>query len=324
MKVLQVIPGRADEAASMVFVRRQVAAIADTGVECPVFFLESRTQPRAILAALRQLRAEIRRIQPDIIHAQFGTVTALVAALAAERPLVITYRGSDLNPDTSVSGLRSFAQKLFSQLATLRAAHVMCVSRALVGRLWWYRRDVTIVPSGINLDLFTPGDRAEARRRLGWDADEPVVFFNAGKSPALKRIDLAEAAVAEAGHRLGRPVRLFVTRGTTTPTDIPVMMNAADCLILTSDFEGSPNVVKEATACNLPVVSVDVGDVRERLEGVMPSAVTARDPAALGAALADILRLGRRSNGRTRAEELRQDALAQKIAAAYRRVLGHA
>jgi len=98
-------------------------------------------------------------------------------------------------------------------------------------------------------------------------------------------------------------------------------MNAADVLLLTSRTEGSPTVVQEAMACNLPVVSVDVGDVRERLAGVQGCKVLAsRDPAALGAALGEILRFPRRSNGREHAAALGVEAIAARLADFYRSV----
>ena len=178
------------------------------------------------------------------------------------------------------------------------------------------------MPSGVDFELFQPIERAAARDRLGWDRDEPIVFFNSGKSVlANKRSDLAQAAVEVASQMLGRQVKLHMVRGDTAPAMIPIMMSAADSLIMTSEFEGSPNVVKEAIACNLPVVSVDVGDVVERLDGVEQSFVCARSPQALGAALAEVIRSHRRSNGRLKAPEISREALAAKIISVYRQCL---
>jgi glycosyltransferase involved in cell wall biosynthesis len=94
-------------------------------------------------------------------------------------------------------------------------------------------------------------------------------------------------------------------------------MNAADCLLLTSDWEGSPNVVKEALACNLPVVSVDVGDVRERLERVRPSVIVPRDSAEIGKAISDILKRGQRSNGRESGNVLSSETVSRRIVSLY-------
>jgi teichuronic acid biosynthesis glycosyltransferase TuaC len=117
-------------------------------------------------------------------------------------------------------------------------------------------------------------------------------------------------------------LRLVVLDGTAPPAEIPLYMNAADVLLVTSRTEGSPTVVQEAMACNLPVVSVDVGDVRERLEGVSASKVLAdRDPVALGAALAEVIALQQRSDGRVHASSLGIEAIAARLAEFYRQVL---
>ena len=209
----------------------------------------------------------------------------MFAALGAGKiPLVITYRGSDLNRLPTERGLRPAAARLLSQVAALKAARIVCVSRPLKRLLWWRRARVTVLPSGVDPEVFRPEPRKFLRGELGWPEEERVVLFNAGRDFRNKRLDLAENAVQEA-RRWAPSVRLEVLDGSVPPARMPALMNAADCLLVTSDAEGSPTVVQEALATNLPVVSVDVGDIRERLEGVACSRVAERDPHALWDAL---------------------------------------
>ena len=172
-----------------------------------------------------------------------------------------------------------------------------------------------MLPTGVDLKTFVPAERAAARRRLGLGADERIVLFNSGRNPAVKDPELAAEAVEDARRRIGA-VRLVVLDGSAPPDEVPHYMNAADCLLVTSKTEGSPTVVQEAMACNLPVVSVDVGDVRERLEGVSGCHVVARCPLALGVALAEVLKAPRRSDGRKHAAALGVDAIAALTRAA--------
>jgi teichuronic acid biosynthesis glycosyltransferase TuaC len=319
-RVLFVIPGVA-AGHSMVFARRQAAALAEQGFWVEIFDLRSRTSPGVLFGEFFRFRRTIRTFRPRVIHAHYGTVTAMFAALGAGRiPLVITYRGSDLNRVPSARGLRPAAGRLLSQIAALRASHVVCVSRQLKNLLWSRHARVTVLPSGVDPEIFRPELRKMLRKELGWREEERVVLFNAGQDASNKRLDLAQSAVQEAS-RWASPVRLEVLDGSVEPARIPAMMNAANCLLVTSDAEGSPTIVQEALATNLPVVSVDVGDISERLEGVTCSHVAPREPQALGRALADVLSPPRRSDGRRKAEEFSSARIARELGRLYYELL---
>ncbi len=320
-RVLFVIPGE-ECGCSMIFARREVRAVAAHGVDVYPFYLSSRTSPRLLLGEFRRFRRELENVRPQVVHAQYGTVTALFAALgAAGIPLVITYRGSDLNaaPGGAAARLRARLARGFSQLAALAARHIVCVSAPLKERLLWRRDRAVVLPSGVDPEVFYPRPRAHARRELGWSGEEPVVLFNAGYHPRTKRLDVAQATVAVA-RRAIPALRLEVLDGRCPPDRIPAFMNAADCLLLTSDTEGSPMVVKEALACNLPVVSVDVGDVAERLRGVRGARVAAREPRALADALIELLRIPSRSDGRAKLHEFSAPRVAADLCRVYRRL----
>jgi len=319
-RVLFVIPGVA-QGHSMVFARRQAAALTTQGFDVQIFDLHSRTSLQKVFGEFRRLRRVVRAFRPQVIHAHYGTVTAMFAALGTGRiPLVITYRGSDLNRLPSARGLRQAAGLLLSQIAALRATRIVCVSRQLRDLLWWRWARVTVLPSGVDPGVFRPEPRKNLRGQLGWLEEERVVLFNAGLDSRNKRLDLAENAVAEA-RRWVPSVRLEVLDGHVAPARVPALMNAADCLLVTSDAEGSPTIVQEALATNLPVVSVDVGDVAERLKGVTCSRVTRRDPSALGRALGEVLNPPRRSDGRRRAEEFSSTRIARELGRLYRQIL---
>ncbi len=321
IRSLQVIAGDPNGSA-MIFAKRESTSMRYAGVTVRHFFLRSRTSPVSLMQDFIRMRREIREFQPQVIHAHFGTVTGLFSGLVTTKPLVVTFRGTDLNPDPTLSPLRSLLGRFFSQLAGLRAQQIICASKGLKNRLWWHRHRATVLAGSVDLVLFTPRPKEEARAALGWPTDEKIVLFNAGRFPKIKRLDLAEAAIQEA-NRLGCPVKMMVLNGQTDPGDIPSYMNAADCLLFTSDWEGSPYVVKEALSCNLPIVSVDVGDVAERIAGVSPSCIVPRDASALGKAVADVVALGCRSNGRLAMLENSEQKVAERVRSIYERVVSH-
>ncbi len=306
LRVLFVIPGDG-RGSSMIFVRRQAESLIREGVDVRCFYLGSRTSPWTLARDYFRFRADLARFGPAVVHAHYGTVTAMFAALACgRRPLIITYLGSDLNRPPGWRGPRAWVGRGLSQLAALKASGIVCASQGLCDRLWWRRERVTVLPTGVDCDLFRPEPREAARARLGlrkneWREGARVVLFNAGFDRRNKRQDLAERAVAMARDTLP-DLRLEILSGETDPLRVPELMNGSDCLLVTSDREGSPTVVQEALACGLPVVSVDVGDVAVRLAGVTNTCIVPRDAAAIARALVEMTTFPLRTNGPARVD----------------------
>jgi len=319
LRALHVIPGLPD-GSLMIFARRESASLKYADIEVRQFFLRSRTSPVCLVKELFRFRREIQDFRPHVVHAHFGTVTALFCALATALPLVVTFRGSDLNPWPTMNALRPLIGRLFSQLAALRASQIICVTKQLKDRLWWRSDHATVMPGCVDLRLFCPRPRDEARATLRWSLTNKIVLFNAGTAPRTKRLDLAKAALQEA-NKLAGGIKMIVLNGDTDPNAIPLYLNAADCLLVTSDWEGSPYIVKEALSCDLPIVYVDVGNVAERVKGVTPSRIVPRDSHALGRALLEVLSLGCRSNGHLATLDLSEDKVAERIRSIYERIV---
>lgn len=317
MRVLYVIGGT-DDPQQFPFVRRQIESLEQCGVQAERFFLESRLHPRKLGMALWELKTAVTRFRPDVIHAQYGSATAFVSSLVGRTPLVITFRGSDLRYCPEHSRIRNIAAHLLSRLAALRAAHTICVSDNLKMVLG-AGSNASVIPTGINLDHFRPLEQNSARERLGLRSERPYLLFNASNSPVLKGLALAEQV-----HRLVRQAvpetELLVLRGNVANCQMRDYYNAASCLLLCSQSEGSPNVVKEAMACNLPVVSVDVGDVRKRTAGVSFCTVTPRCPIEMAEAVKSVLASGDRSSGRDRIQSIAEPRVAAEILKVYHQV----
>src|SRR5262249_10022874 len=176
----------------------------------------------------------------------------------------------------------------------------------------------TVLPNGVDAGLFRPLDRDAARRELGWPLESYVALFAGNPGVPRKRYWLAEAAVDRARRDLDG-IRLEVAY-LIDPDRMPLLMNAADCLLLTSSIEGSPNVVKEALMCNLPVVATAAGDVAELLEGVEPSYVCEASEVGFARAVVQCLRRRERSNGRERSARLDGNVVARPLLELYQDV----
>jgi len=306
-----------------VFVQRQVQGLREAGVRCDVLYVRGYISKLVYLVAAPVFLAFAvrRRGRYRLAHVHGGEM-ALAARFLFTPSMLATYHGDDIlgykcdsGPVSRASRLRSFAIRAHARCfaATVTQSREMHARLPAPAR----RRDA-IIHCGVDSTRFAPEDRAQARRRLGWDEHERIVLFAATRPhEPRKRLDIAQAVVGHAEAEVG-PIRLAVAEN-LAPDSIPVMMNAADCLLLTSMAEGSPVVVKEALMCNLPVVATDVADVRDLLHEVSPSAVCNHDPAELGAALAEVLQANRRSNGRTQRPDVDQATTIQRLLELYAR-----
>lgn len=318
LRVLSVIPGNG-QGTPFQIVRRQVASLANLGVTESSIFFHSRLSPIGILKQIFAIRRCVRRFRPHVIHAHFGTITSIVCAVSARTPLVITFRGSDLHNDPDQNRLRTLLGQLFSQLSTLRARRIVCVSRNLRDRLWWRRDRVDIIPDGTDLELFQWQPKAGARAKLNWSEHDRIVLFSGKRQPRLKGLHFVQESVKVAESIVG-PIRLEML---DVPRELmPVCMAAADCLLVASAYEGSPNIVRESLACNLPVLSTPVGDVADRLQNVHPSRVARKDCVEFGSALAEILQDIRPSNGREKGGLWSESDVAEALVSVYRSAVG--
>lgn len=304
----------------MVFAHSEIDRITASGVSTAIVPFRSSMRPDLLVRQILSLRSRIREFHPDVVHAHFGTITAFSTVAAADVPVIITFRGSDLNPSPSDGWIRNAVQNILSNAAARFATAVIFVSHGLRSRLWFDHPNAHVIPTGVDLDAFKPSSRIEAREKLGWTFDYPVILFNAGVSPEVKRLDLAEQAVSVLQQRVPS-VRMHVLHGRTPHHELPLYMNAADCLLVTSDFEGSPDIVKEALASNLPIVSVDVGDVRERTGGVSGVEIVPRDAQAIASAAERIIGSASRSNGREKIRELDANRIRDAVIQVYREIL---
>jgi glycosyltransferase involved in cell wall biosynthesis len=171
----------------------------------------------------------------------------------------------------------------------------------------------------VDTGLFRPLPPDEARARIGVRREGRLVLFVGNERRPEKRLDLARRVMDLVQQTM--PASLLVADG-VAHEEMPHYMNAADALLITSRAEGSPAVVREALACNLPVVSTDVGDVRRWIEGVEGCCICATGaPGELASALGEVLRHGGRCAGRQVAERGSEAATAERIELVYRRVL---
>lgn len=316
MRVLAIIPGE-EKGSSFIFAKRQVDSIKAKNIDIRTFYLSSRSNPLGVIKEIIRFKKNCNEFSPHVIHSHYGTVTSLIPAIFSSLPLVITIQGSDINYTPADGFFRDLFGRFFTQVSCLKAKKIVCVSRRLKERLWNNKKAITIA-NGINLDTFELIEKSVARNKLNWGLNDKVVLFNAN-NPVIKRLDVAEAAIEIVKNKIPE-ARLEILRGGIDPQKVPVYLNASDCLLICSDNEGSPLIVKESLACNLPICGTDVGDVKERIEESSPVAVVKQNAQAIAVGLIDLLKMETRSNGRQLliSQELDDKLVADKIIEIYK------
>lgn len=308
------------------FVEQQVKGLRDIGVVVDVELVDRATQGmRVYWGAGARVRQRARALGADLVHVMYGGILAdEVTREVTDRPRMVSFCGSDLLGELLSGWRRRFISGLgvsASHRAARRADAIIVKSRNLKEALprGLDLKPVVILPNGVDLARFSPLDRAACRHQLGWSRDGFHVLFPANTGDPRKRPGLARAAMDLLGAQ-GVPAELHPLRG--VPHDqVPLWLNACDAVLVTSLAEGSPNIVKEALACDVAVVSVDVGDVRERLEGIAGSYLAAPDPADLARHL-DLVRHGPgRVAGRERMADLSIERVAKRLELLYRETL---
>lgn len=301
------------------FLVREVEHLRQCGVDVDVYPFRGEMKFSNYFRAWMRLQEQLKQKHYDLIHAQFGQ-SGVLALWPKSLPYVVTYRGSDLNGIVGNNGRMTWTGMVLqriSQLVALRANEIILVSEQMARFLPIQRYHV--IPSGVDLQLFHPQSQIRSRETLNLDVNGYYVLFAGNQNNPIKRYSLARAAIAQ----LQQPVQLLIAQG-VLPSQMPLYMNAADVLLLTSAHEGSPNVVKEALACDLPVVSVDVGDVHKRLNGIEGCFICEDDrPETLAAALRKVLLMKQRIQGRIAVQDLDMSRTVQRVIDVYKQALTH-
>lgn len=313
----------ADNPAYGAFIKSQIDSIAAAGHDVEVLFIDGRESRWNYVTAVAKLRRMLRGGRYDLVHAHYG-LSGMVARAQRRCPVVVSFCGDDLLGTPNGRGgitLKSRALAWLGQLLARSADGVILKSEQMRERLVFSsaKNSAAVIPNGVDLELFRPMDRDAAREELGLDPDGHYVLFPSPPHERVKRFDLAEAALA-AARQTCPDLEMRVLYGQPQRV-VPVYMNACDVMLLTSDSEGSPNVVKEAMACNLPVVTVDAGDAGRVIEGTRHCHLARREAGDLADNMILVLAAGERSDGRTRVGHLGLGAVAERVLDVYRGVL---
>jgi glycosyltransferase involved in cell wall biosynthesis len=304
------------------FIKSQAESLTRRGLAVDLFHVRGyRSQLNYVHGAMRTLRWN-RGLQYDVVHAHYGH-TGVLARMQFRRPVVISYCGDDLlgtpGADGALTAKSRIEVAVFRQLARTVDATItksQAMERVLPAES---RERNHVIPNGVDTSYFTPIDRDEARKILGWGLDERSVMFAGDPELPRKNYKLARAVVERLAANDPR-VRMRVAWNVSRD-EMRTIYAASDVLLHTSLIEGSANVVKEAMAMELPVVAVPAGDAEERLSGIAGCAVRPYEAGGLSEAVTTAFAHGRSAEARESVSELTADNVADRVISVYESVL---
>ena len=231
-------------------IKDQVEDLRRLGTSVDVLYIDGSSKLNYLWGALKIFSLSFTSKKYDVLHAFYGHSGAL-AQLQKKYPVIVTFLGSDL---------LSKKDSRVGKYAARKADGVIVMTDEMKMESG---RDARVIPFGANTHIFKPYPKHEARLELGLPPDKKLILFPWKPTRPEKRFWLAEEAVA----LLDRYYDVELIAIYNIPREVvSKYMSACDALILTSCYEGSPLAIREAIACKLPVVSIDVGDVRSIVE----------------------------------------------------------
>lgn len=268
-----------------------------------MFFIKGKGYT-GYIQSLPEIQNRIIQFNPDIIHAHGGHI-GLLCCLQRMKPVVVTFHGSDIN---------IVKNRLMSSLASCFCAASIFVSTKLAAKSFSWKRSAFVIPCGVDFDVFFPMEKALAKKKLGMDPGERYILFGSSFDNPVKNFPLARKAFT---FHAGLPVKEIKGK---TREEVNLLLNGAELLLMTSFTEGSPLIIKEAMACNCPIVATDVGDVRQTIGGTSGCYITSFDPEDVASKIQLALDFGKRTDGRGKIGWLDNRHIAQQIEKVYKSV----
>lgn len=290
----------------------QQRMLAQKGAEFDVISIQTGNPIAYLKAAMKFLWMNLQRPKYDLVHAFYG-LSVYIALLQKRMPVVATFLGSDLLSE----GESDQRDKKIGTSAARRADVVIVMTEEMKKASG--REDAHVIPFGVSLSRLPLIDQADARKQLGLPLDKKLILFPWNPARLVKRFDIVEEMMQLVKAMIPRS-ELVVVHDKSHAT-MALYFNACDVCVLASEHEGSPVAIREALACNLPVVTVDAGDVSELIDGVENCYLAKRNPTDMADKVAMVLKSGLRCRGRERMQAYGIHHSADRVWQIYQQII---
>ena len=313
MKVLFVSSGNW-HVGGQTFIKSQADSLRRIGVDIGHYLVVGKGI-KGYLSNIMTIRKIVTDNDYDIIHAHYGLIGLLCVLSFSRKPLVLSLMGDDVYGSYNSKGNRKLAgyiNMLLTQFACIFSSYLITKSKN-IGKYIVQKYKLTIIPNGVDFDIFKPISKHYSRNSLQLSPDTKYILFLGDKNDPRKNYKLLDHSMVFVKNQKLEVLAPY-------PVDtlyIPLYLNACDMLVLTSFNEGSPNIIKEAMECNTPIIATDVGDVREVIGNTDGCYITKRNAKELASNIDTIASSPSKTDGRCDIEHLESSVIAEEILKIY-------
>jgi teichuronic acid biosynthesis glycosyltransferase TuaC len=259
------------------------------------------------LKNLKHIKSKIKKYKPDLVHAHFG-LSGLLSNLQRTVPVITTYHGSEI---------RTFAVNLLSSFCAILSGYNIYVAHHIRDKMYFKpQKNFSIIPCGIDLNEITEIEKSVSQSKMNLNKENINIVFSGAFDNPVKNYDLAKTAI---GLIPEGAINLIELKGYKR-SEVNYLLNACDLVLLTSMSEGSPQIIKEAMACNCPIVAADVGDIKEVISGIEGCYITSMDPGDVAGKIRSAIKFAGRTKGREKIMKFDNNLIAEKVHSIYKKL----